>query len=263
MEQAQRGELVFRSKLASPTLPPALVNLEWLVVGWLAALLGGRTLLAYRVFGLLALAGSSATADRWLVRCGLAARSAGPPALLLVFTGGGLGGLLWTRSACSPANVPSTCAPVPSRSSRRSPTPTSSPAATLLLGALAAFAAGRPALGAALGAVLAFVRPYDARAADRRRGRRGPAPRARHRDRLRRLLPLAAVAARGSPTRWWVFRARARASASSASPLYAADRVRTGRSSWPSPSGPAGPRVASIGLAARLARRGGAEPRAT
>ena len=71
VEQAQRGELVFRSKLASPTLPPALVNLEWLVAGWLAALMGGRAVLAFRVLGLLALGAWLFAADRFLVRSGL------------------------------------------------------------------------------------------------------------------------------------------------------------------------------------------------
>ena len=94
VEQAQRGEIVFRSKLASPSLPADLVNLEWLLAGWLAALLGGRTVLAFRLFGLLAIGGWVYAADRYLLRSGLGDRHR-LPALLLVFTGGGVGGLLW------------------------------------------------------------------------------------------------------------------------------------------------------------------------
>ena len=51
VQQAEDGALVFRNKLASPTLPPALVNLEWLLVGWLSVLLGGAPLVAYRLLG--------------------------------------------------------------------------------------------------------------------------------------------------------------------------------------------------------------------
>ncbi len=93
VEQAERGAVVFRNKLVDPSRGPSLVNLEWLAVGWLSALLGGSPLVAYRVFGLAALAALIIGADRWLARCGLAAsrRLAG---LLLVFTGGGFGGAL-------------------------------------------------------------------------------------------------------------------------------------------------------------------------
>ena len=55
VQQAEQGALVFRNKLAPPTLAPALVNLEWLLVGWLSALLGGWPLLAYRLVGFVAL----------------------------------------------------------------------------------------------------------------------------------------------------------------------------------------------------------------
>ncbi len=160
VEQAQRGALLFKSKLVSPARPASLLNLEWLAVGWLAALLGGRAMVAFRVFGLLALAGLVAVAELWLLRSGLPA-SRRLPGLLLVFGGGGLGGLLYAlgwlpgerafdlrtgaypfvEAIANPHFVAGT---------------------TLLASALAAFAADRPRLGAALGVVLGLVRPYDA-----------------------------------------------------------------------------------------------------
>jgi hypothetical protein len=160
VEQAERGSVVFRNKLADPGLPPSLVNLEWLGVGWLSALLGGRPLLAYRLFGLLALAALVLGIDRWLARSGLPPerRLAG---LLLVATGGGLGGLLvalgllpgeraldvrtgafpFVESVANPHFVAGTA---------------------LLLAALGAYAAGHGRRGAALGTLLGLVRPYDA-----------------------------------------------------------------------------------------------------
>ncbi len=159
-EQAERGALVFRDKLADPSRPPSLVNLEWLGVGWLSALLGGRPLLAYRLFGLAALAGLVFAADRYLARSGLPAdrRLAG---LLLVSTGGGLGGLLYALG-----RVPGERAldvrtgAFPFVEGLANPHFVAGTA--LLLAALAAFAAGRAAFGAGLGCVLALVRPYDA-----------------------------------------------------------------------------------------------------
>ncbi len=160
VEQAQHGVFLFRSKLVSPALPGALVNVEWLAVGWFAALLGGRAVLAYRLFGIAVLGALVMVADRWLVRCGLPVerRLSG---LLLVFTGGGLGGLLYVvgwlpgeraldlRTGAFPfveavAN------------------PHFLAGTALLAAALLAFAARRPALGAALGCLLVLVRPYDA-----------------------------------------------------------------------------------------------------
>ena len=160
VEQAERGELVFRNKLAEPGLPPSLVNLEWLAVGWLSALLGGRPLLAYRLFGLAALAALVLGADRWLARSGLPAdrRLAG---LLLVGTGGGLGGLLVLLDRLPGERALDVrCGAFPFVEVIANPHFVAGTA--LLLAALGAFAAGRGALGAALGTALALVRPYDA-----------------------------------------------------------------------------------------------------
>jgi hypothetical protein len=92
VEQAERGAFLFENRLRLEDHRPALVNLEWWSVGFISRLLGGRPLLAYRVFGagaaLLLLLG----ADLWLRRCGLP-ESHRFAALLLVFTGGGLGGV--------------------------------------------------------------------------------------------------------------------------------------------------------------------------
>ena len=160
VEQAERGALVFRNKLADPALPPSLVNLEWLAVGWLSALLGGRPLLAYRLFGLAALAALVLGADRWLDRSGLPAdrRLAG---LLLVGTGGGLGGLLFLLGRLPgerALDVRTGLFPFVEAIAN----PHFLAGTALLLAALSAFAARRPALGAVLGTALALVRPYDA-----------------------------------------------------------------------------------------------------
>jgi hypothetical protein len=94
-EQAERGSLVFRNKVLLDDHRPALVNLEWSLVGVLGRLLGGRLVLAYRIFGLLAAWCMLWVFDLWIVRLGLAPPHR-LPALLLLTTGGGLGGLLFT-----------------------------------------------------------------------------------------------------------------------------------------------------------------------
>jgi hypothetical protein len=160
VEQAERGELVFRNKLVDPSLPPSLVNLEWLAVGWLSALLGGRPLLAYRLFGLAALAALVLGVDRWLARSGLPAsrRLAG---LLLVFTGAGPGGALlaagWLPGARA-IDVRTGAFPFVEAIAN----PHFVAGTALLVAALGAFASGRAWLGAGLGTVLGLVRPYDA-----------------------------------------------------------------------------------------------------
>jgi hypothetical protein len=160
VQQAADGAVVFRNKLTSPDLPPALVNLEWLLVGWLTALLGDAPLLAYRLVGLAALAVFVAQVDRWLVRGGLPPprRLAG---LLLVFTGGGLGGLLLVLSPDGPwrlYDVGAGLFPFVEVLAN----PHFVVGTTLLAAGLGAFAANRPGLGVVLGSLLAFVRPYDA-----------------------------------------------------------------------------------------------------
>jgi tryptophan-rich sensory protein len=160
VEQAQRGALLFRSKLVPPQQPPALLNLEWLTVGWLAALLGGRPLLAYRIFGLGVLLALVAATERWLARCGVP-----PPrrlaALLLVFTGGGLGGVLVASgrlTAAQALDVRTGAFPFAELITN----PHFLAGTTLLATALAACADGRPRAGALLGAAAGLVRPYDA-----------------------------------------------------------------------------------------------------
>jgi len=93
-EQSENGSLVFRNKVLLDEHRPALVNLEWSLVGTLARALGGRLILAYRVFGVLAAAGLLLAFDLWLVQLRLPP-SHRLPALLLLTTGGGLGGLLF------------------------------------------------------------------------------------------------------------------------------------------------------------------------
>ncbi|HVO10514.1 MAG TPA: hypothetical protein VMX54_07125 [Vicinamibacteria bacterium] len=160
VEQAQRGALLFRSKLAAPALPASLLNLEWLAVGWLSALLGGRPLLAYRLVGLAALLVLVALASRWLARCGVPTgrRTA---ALLLVFTGGGLGGALVALGVLPGErawDVRTGAFPFVEAMAN----PHFVVGTALLAAALAAGAAGRPRLAALLGVVLGLVRPYDA-----------------------------------------------------------------------------------------------------
>ena len=160
VEQAERGALVFRNKLADPALAPSLVNLEWLAVGWLSALLGGSPLVAYRLFGLLALAALVLGIERWLARCGLPPdrRLAG---LLLVGTGGGLGGLLLALGRLPgerALDVRTGAFPFVETIAN----PHFVAGTALLLAALGAYATGRGATAAALGTVLGLVRPYDA-----------------------------------------------------------------------------------------------------
>jgi hypothetical protein len=95
-QQAEDGAFLFQNRVLLEEHGPALVNLEWWLVGRLSALLGGhRLLLAYRLFGVLGALSFVVVADRWLRRLGLR-EGHRLPALLLLVTGGGLGGLLFT-----------------------------------------------------------------------------------------------------------------------------------------------------------------------
>lgn len=95
-QQAEGGAFLFTNKAILADHAPALMNLEWWMVGLLSRLLGGgHLLLAYRIFGVLAVLGFLVVADRWLQRLGLDEEHR-LPALLLVATGGGLGGFLFT-----------------------------------------------------------------------------------------------------------------------------------------------------------------------
>jgi hypothetical protein len=94
-QQAEAGAFLFTNKAILTDHAPALVNLEWWTVGTSSRLLGGgRLLLSYRLFGILAIVAFLVVVDRWLFRLGLR-EDHRLPALLLVATGGGLGGLLF------------------------------------------------------------------------------------------------------------------------------------------------------------------------
>jgi hypothetical protein len=159
VQQAEEGALVFGNKLAPPTARPMLVNVEWLLVGWLSRLLGGHALVAYRVFGGLAALVLVALVDRALRRAGIhpAKRLAG---LLLVFVGGGLGGWLVAIGA-SPAeqafDVRAGLYPFVEVLAN----PHFLAGTALLLASLLELAGGRPVRGIALGTLLGLVRPYD------------------------------------------------------------------------------------------------------
>jgi hypothetical protein len=94
VQQAEDGSFLFKNKLLLEDHAPALVNLEWWAVGRLSWLCGGRPFVAYRILALVALFGLLSASDRALRRLGVAA-SHRLPSLLLVATGGGLGGLLF------------------------------------------------------------------------------------------------------------------------------------------------------------------------
>lgn len=94
VQQAEDGSFLFKNKLLLEDHAPALVNLEWWAVGRLSWLCGGHPFIAYRIFALLALGGLLGAADRALRRLGVPA-SHRLASLLLVATGGGLGGILF------------------------------------------------------------------------------------------------------------------------------------------------------------------------
>jgi hypothetical protein len=95
VQQAEDGAFLFINKLSPEPHRPALANLEWWAVGRISALLGGQPGLAYRILGALLSLLLIVAVDRWLRSAGLPATHRFP-ALLLVFTGGGLGGILFT-----------------------------------------------------------------------------------------------------------------------------------------------------------------------
>jgi hypothetical protein len=137
---------------------PALVNLEWWTVGRLSALLGRRPALAYRLFGLAATLALVAAVDGLLARRGL-----GParrlPALLLVFTGAGLGGILLRAGVPGQRCLDLTTGLFPFIETLANPHFTV--ATLLLLLALVAFAEDRVRAGLLWGTALGLVRPYD------------------------------------------------------------------------------------------------------
>lgn len=109
VQQAEDGRFLFENKLTLEEHAPVLFNLEWWGVGALSRLLGRSPFLAYRVTALLALLGLLQAANRALRRLG-----SDPArrffALLLVATGGGLGGLLfeltsWPMFRCADLSI--------------------------------------------------------------------------------------------------------------------------------------------------------------
>ncbi len=164
VRQAEGGRFLFRNQLQLEPHPPALVNLEWWTVGRLSAALGHRPLLAFRLLGLAASFGLLLGIQRWLRRGGLP-ESHDLPALLLVATGGGLGGLLFlytdlTVDRCLDLSV----GLFPFLGLLANPHWVT--AAALLVLALGAYAEaasrGRfPVLATVLATILGLVRPYD------------------------------------------------------------------------------------------------------
>jgi hypothetical protein len=159
VQQASSGRLLFENKLVLEPHAPALVNLEWLVVGWLSAALGGSPLLAYRLFGIVAAFMLLWAVDYWLQRGGLPERHR-LVALLLVATGGGLGGLAFKLDWLSYTDAIDLSAGLfPAVELLMSPHFVI--ATTLFLGTLAALVEERTAPALLVGTVLALTRPYD------------------------------------------------------------------------------------------------------
>jgi hypothetical protein len=93
VQQARDGAFLFRDKLQIAPHPPSLVNLEWWVVGRLAAWVGNDPFLAYRLVGLVASLFLLLALERWLRRVGVPEARL-TMSLLLVTLGGGAGGVL-------------------------------------------------------------------------------------------------------------------------------------------------------------------------
>jgi hypothetical protein len=92
VQQAEDGYGLFINKLDTSPQRPVMFNLEWWLVGKSSALLGRRPLAAFWLLGVVATGALVLAVDRWLWLAGLTTgyRLRG---LLLVFLGGGLGGL--------------------------------------------------------------------------------------------------------------------------------------------------------------------------
>lgn len=164
VQQAEDGAFVFGNKLLPPAdSRPELVNLEWWVVGRVSRLLGYRPFLAYRLFALAATLALVAGVERWLRRAGVPDTHR-LPALLLVFLGGGFGGLLFELTDLPALRcLDLAVAFFPFLETLANPHFTAGTA--LLVWALWAFCfvPGRRGivLGTTLGTALGLVRPYD------------------------------------------------------------------------------------------------------
>jgi hypothetical protein len=160
VQQAEDGALLFHNKLEPASHPARLVNLEWWTIGRISAVVGRHPFLAYRLFGLLASLALLASVDAWLRRAGLPA-SHRFWSLLLVATGGGLGGLVFElteRPVGESLDLSTGCFPFIGMLSN----PHFTAGTALLAWGLFAFESGRSWLGILLGSCLALVRPYDA-----------------------------------------------------------------------------------------------------
>jgi hypothetical protein len=157
-QQAEDGAFLFRNKMVPEDHAPALVNLEWWTVGRLSALLGRRPALAYRLFGSAVACALVLALDRLFARRGIEARRR-VPALLLVFVGAGVGGLLLFLGVPGQRTLDLTTGLFPFIEFLANPHFTT--ATLLLLLALFAFAEGRARAGLAWGTLLGLVRPYD------------------------------------------------------------------------------------------------------
>ena len=191
-QQAEDGRVVFGNKLLLEAHAPSLVNLEWLVVGWISRACGREPFLAFRIVALLALAGLLSAGDRALARAGLPA-SHRLAALLLVAFGGGLGGLLFEfteRPAFRSADLYVGFHPFLEALAN----PHWLVATWLLLETLLALGrGGSPVPALVLGTALGLVRPYDLALAGLAHALAvvAAAPRS---EWLRRALPLASLA---------------------------------------------------------------------
>lgn len=157
-QQAEDGAFLFRNKMVPEGHDAALVNLEWWIVGRLSALLGRRPALAYRLFGLWVAFALVTVVDGFLARRGVG-KARRLPALLLVFTGAGLGGILWRAGVPGQRCLDLTTGLFPFIEVLANPHFTV--ATLLLLVALVAFAEDRPRAGLVWGTALGLVRPYD------------------------------------------------------------------------------------------------------
>jgi hypothetical protein len=159
VQQAEDGALVFANKAGGAGQRPALVNLEWLLVGRLSLLLGRQPALAYRGVGVAAVFALLAAALALLRRTGVPLTHA-TAALLLVGFGAGLGGLryvwlgppAWRSLDLISGLFPFVAALV---------NPHFVVGAALLCWSLLSFLDGRTGRAVLLGSVLGLVRPYD------------------------------------------------------------------------------------------------------
>ena len=161
-QQAEDGHLVFTNKLFAGPQAPAMISLEFWLVGRLSALLGRNPFVAFRLIGIAAALALIAALDSVLRVAGLPEPHR-LPALILVATGGGLGGWLFLFSDLEVSqclDLSSGLFPFIALLSN----PHWTLATALLLWSLLLFASrarGAAAGGVALANVLGLTRPYE------------------------------------------------------------------------------------------------------